>query len=262
VIAATATPDYRRVYYKEHGLIRSSWFDIAEITIGGIFFVEAAFKIVADGFFFTPNGYLKSLWNFLDFIVLISIVVTTATSLIFIGGLSRFTRALTAMRALKLITLSRHMREAFHLVLLSSALGLIQASTLLVAYLVPFAIWGVNLFSGRLYSCNNPANTGRSECIGEYMARPVDESLGFLVPQVWSNPDPSGSAWNFDSFRASLLILFEIVSLEGWTSVLASVMNIAGDGEQSQVGASQWNAIFLVIFILFGSILILALFLT
>lgn len=262
VIAAIATPEYRRKYYEDHGLSRSSWFDMSEIAIGVVFLVEAVIKIIADGFFFTPNGYLRSLWNILDFLVLLSVIVVAATSLIWVGGYGRFTRALTALRALRLITLTHHMRDAFYTVIFSSALGLLQASALMILYLVPFAIWGINLFSGRLYSCNDEDSAGMASCIGEYIATPVDDSLGFLAPRVWVNPDPMGSEWDFDRFRSSLLILFEIVSLEGWTSVLASIMNITNIGEQSKKNASQWNAIFLVLFILFGSILILALFLS
>lgn len=56
------------------------------------------------------------------------------------------------------------------------------------------------------------------------------------------------------------MILFEIVSLEGWIDVMASVMNIVGRDQQPQDQASQWNAIYLLIFNLFGGVIILTLF--
>jgi hypothetical protein len=93
------------------------------------------------------------------------------------------------------------------------------------------------------------------------MASPIDNSLAFLVPRVWENPDTHASAWSFDSFRDSLLILFETVSLEGWIDVMASLMNINGMDLQPQTNVSQWNAIFMVIFNLFGAVITLALFL-
>jgi hypothetical protein len=94
-----------------------------------------------------------------------------------------------------------------------------------------------------------------------FMTSPVDGSLGYLVPRVWSNPSVDDSVWTFDSFRESILILFEIVSLEGWIDVMASGMDIVGKDLQPQTNASQWNAIFFVLFNLFGGVIILTLFL-
>ena len=119
----------------------------------------------------------------------------------------------------------------------------------------------LNIFSGLLYYCNDDDSTGKSACIGEYYVAPVDDSLSYLVPRVWSNPGLMESRWAFDSFRESILILFEIVSLEGWIDVMASVMNITGRDEQPETNHSQWNAIFFVLFNLFGGVIILTLFL-
>ncbi len=51
-------------------MTRSAWFDLVEGAILLVFLVEAVIKIVADGLFFTPNAYLRSLWNAMDFLVL------------------------------------------------------------------------------------------------------------------------------------------------------------------------------------------------
>jgi hypothetical protein len=56
------------------------------------------------------------------------------------------------------------------------------------------------------------------------------------------------------------LILFEIVSLEGWIDVMSASMSIVGRDVQSQENASQWNALFFLIFNLFGGVIILTLF--
>lgn len=67
--------------------------------------------------------------------------------------------------------------------------------------------------------------------------------------------------WAFDSFRQSILILFEIVSLEGWTDVMKSAMDIVGIDQQPQTNTSQGNAVFFIIFNLFGGVIILTVFL-
>jgi hypothetical protein len=115
----------------------------------------------------------------------------------------------------------------------------------------------LNIFSGLLYRCNDPDSSGKSACVGEYLSSPVDDSLAFLAPKVWSNPNELGqTAFTFDSFRASILILFEIVSLEGWIDVMAAGMNIVGLDIQPQTNYSQWNAIFFLVFNLLGGVVI------
>ena len=255
-IAAITTPAYRQEYYSENGLVRTSWFMITQLVIGGIFLTEVTIKVIADGWFFTPNGYMRSFWNIFDFLLIATFIGITIGELIVFAGMGRTARVLTALRALRLITLSRHMRDAFYNILYGSAIGLLAASTIMGLYLVPFAIWGRNLFSGRLYACNDSTASGKADCYGEYISTPVHESLGFLAPRIWTNPSPVGSEWSFDDFRSSLLILFESVSLEGWTDVLASIMNISEKDAQPTMNAQPLNGLFLILFILFGSILI------
>ncbi|WVQ96668.1 hypothetical protein IAU59_003774 [Kwoniella sp. CBS 9459] len=259
-VAAVASPSYRRGYYAKNGVFRGTWFDLSEVALGMVFVIEAAIKIIADGFMFAPNAYLLSLWNVLDFIILITLLINTTTSLIFIGGLSRVTRALKSFRALRLITLFSRLRDTLHAVLFAGALKILDASILMVLYLIPFAVWGLNIFSGLLYYCNDDDSTGLATCSGQFSTSFLDDSLPYLVPRVWANPTLDESKWAFDSFRESILILFEIVSLEGWIDVMASVMNISGRDLQPQNMASQWNAIYMLIFNLFGGVIILTLF--
>jgi hypothetical protein len=72
--------------------------------------------------------------------------------------------------------------------------------------------------------------------VGEFLNSPVDNSLNFITPRVWSNPGlaESTTVWAFDSFRQSILILFEIVSLEGWIDVMNAAMSIVAIDTQSQ----------------------------
>jgi hypothetical protein len=57
-----------------------------------------------------------------------------------------------------------------------------------------------------------------------------------------------------------MLILFEIVSLEGWIDVMRSAMSITGPDSQPAENASQWNSIYYIVFNLFGAVIILTLF--
>ena len=263
-VESIATPKYRRNFYAKHGLMRGSWFDIAESVFGLTLVLEFVIKIIADGFLFTPNAYVRSIWNVLDFFIMAGIVVNVATGLVFVGGLSRFTRSLKALRALKLITLIEKMRSTFESLIISGITRILDAAMLAMLYMIPYAVWGLNIFAGLTNTCNDTNASGMSDCINEYDNSIVTSSTGspaltFPVPRVWANPSPS-TTFSFDTFRASLLILFEIVSLEGWIDVMTVGTSITGPNLQPQTNASQVNAIFFVVYNLLGGVVILTLF--
>ncbi|GAA5967490.1 hypothetical protein JCM11641_000565 [Rhodosporidiobolus odoratus] len=254
-IAGVATPLYRRNYYIEQGSRRWTWYNLVEASLGATFLTEALVKWVADGFLWAPNAYLLSLWNDIDFFILLTLVINVTTSLLGGTGSGSFTRALKAFRALRLINLSASMRTTFYNVLIVGAGRIMDASILAALYIVPFAVYGGNIFRGLLYSCSDSNVTNKAQCAGEFMVETV-EGWSYLAPRVWSNPQ----TWSFDTFRSSLLILFEIISLEGWIDVEESVMQIVGQDQQPQENAQQWNALFFVAYNLLGATFILTLF--
>ncbi|KAK0539429.1 calcium channel protein [Tilletia horrida] len=229
VVAGIATPAYRRSWYQENGLRRDSWFSLVEVLLSVFFLFEFVVKVIADGFAFTPNAFLLSVWNALDLFVLITLLINVSTEMAVIGGVSRFTRALKAFRALRLINI------------------------------IPYAVWGQRLFAGLLYSCSDGSAgiLNKGDCVGEYAASP--SQWEFLAPRVWANPT-EGSVYSFDDFKSSLLILFEIVSLEGWIDVMQAAMRIAGKDQQPQPDNRQINAMFFVIYNLVGAVFVLTLF--
>ncbi|KAG2002361.1 high-affinity cell membrane calcium channel, variant 2 [Coprinopsis cinerea AmutBmut pab1-1] len=261
VVESVATPLYRRNYYEEHGFVRGSWFDIAEAAFGFTLFIEFLIKVIADGFLLTPNAYLRSIWNGLDFLIMVGIIVNVVTGLIFIGGLSRITRALKALRALRLITLIDQMRNTFQNLIISGALRIMDAAILALLYMIPYAVWGLNIFAGKLNLCNDGDVDGLADCVNEYTNTVIGDSFPFPVPRVWDNPSPS-TTFSFDNFKSSLLILFEIVSFEGWVDAMWVVASITGPNEQPRTNASQWNSIFFVIYNLLGGVVILTLFIS
>lgn len=263
-VAATATPRYRTAYYEDdQTLTLFTWFNLFDTAVAAVFFVEAGIKIVADGLFFTPTGYLKAPRNLVDLFALFSIVANTATALSISGTDSRFIRSLMAAKVIRLITISSSLRKIAYEVLWLSFGGLVDASVLLVLWLLPFASWLTILFRNQLYSCNNPEASGISDCSGEFFMNAISDDLPpYLAPAAWTNPDPTGSSWSFDNFKSSFLILFEIISLEGWTDVLHSLVDIQGEEKQPSKQASPQNAIPILVFQLIGAAVLLSIFLT
>jgi hypothetical protein len=141
VVAAIATPLYRKEFYARHGMTRG-WFDYTEAGIALVFLIEAGIKIMADGFIFTPNAYLHSVWNCVDLLILCALLVNTITSLVTIGGVNRLTRSLKAFRALRIITLFAFLRDTFYVVFFAGFVRILDAACLMILYIIPFAVWG------------------------------------------------------------------------------------------------------------------------
>jgi hypothetical protein len=152
----------------ENGLVRGSWFDIAESAFGLTLLMEFVIKVVADGFMFTPNAYVRGIWGVLDFFVMANLLVNVTTGLVFIGGLSRFTCSLKALRALKLITLIEKMRSTFESLIISSIIRILDAALLALLYTIPYAVCGLNIFQGLTNECNDVNASELSACINEY----------------------------------------------------------------------------------------------
>lgn len=261
VVTSIATPLYRRNFYAIHGPIRNSWFVIADGVLTFVLIVEVIIKVIADGFIFTPNAYLLSIWNLVDLVVVTGLTINSTTAFVSLDGLSRFTRSLKALRALRLITLFDKMRTTFYSLLILGFVRILDAGILAALYMIPYAVWGLNIFAGLSFTCNDTSVSGKSACRNEYLANssPLPNGYSYLAPRVWENPITS-TRWSFDTFGDSILILFEIVSLEGWIDVMSAAIDIAGRDEQPQINASQWNAIFFLIYNLLGAVVILTLF--
>ena len=258
VTDAIATPLYRRNYYLQYGPVRGAWFHITEASFGLVLVVEFLIKIIADGVLFTPNAYIRSHWNILDFVIMVGVLVHVTFTLVFVAGLSRFIRALKALQALRLMTLIHKMRRTFEDLIIVGFVRILDAALHAMLYLIPFSVWATTIFAGLLDECNDTAVQGIGDCTNEYVNNLYGASFGFLVPRVWDQPAPS-TTFSFDNFRSSLLILFEIVSV-GWVDVMFSAMGITGRGKQPQPNASQANAIFFVVFNLLGAVVIVTLF--
>jgi voltage-dependent calcium channel len=257
VLACITTPLYQIQYFAEHGDSIWNWITLTDIAFAVIFSVEAIIKIVADGFLFTPNAYLRDVWNDIDFFVLATLWINVVADLTDRGGLSRAFRAFKALRALRLVNISETARQTFHDIIISGFWNIISAVFVAVSFLIPYAIWGLNIFNGLMFSCNDTSGgMNKTLCLGEYQSTP--QNWNVLMPRAWENPVD----YNFDDFGSSLAILFEIVSQEGWIDVLNTAMAIVGLDQNPRIDASPLNAIFFVAFNLLGAVFVLTLFIS
>lgn len=254
-IACVATPLYMKEYYDFHGRNVRNWFTWSDVAFASIFSIEALIKIVADGFYWTPNAYFRGTWGVIDGIVLITLWINVVTSLYDVGGISRAVGAFKALRALRLLNVSDNAKSTFHSVIIMGGWKVLSAAFVSLSLLIPFAIYGLNLFHGRMEQCNDTGSNivNLSDCTGEYQSTPYNWQV--LAPRQVANP-----YYNFDDFGNSLFILFQIVSQEGWVDVMWQAMSSVGPGLQVQPNAANGNSVYFIIFNLLGSVFVLTLF--
>ncbi|KAK5168414.1 calcium channel protein [Saxophila tyrrhenica] len=264
LLACYTTPLYQQQYFRDHPYSRYNWFVYCDIGFAALFTAEATLKVIADGFFWTPNAYFRSSWGFIDGVVLLTLWVNVITQLYDPGSGSRAVGAFKALRALRLLNVSDSARDTFHSVIILGGWKVISAAFVSISLLIPFAIYGLNLFAGKMTYCNEQNGSGNpidspfkpynlTDCVGEF----------YYSAYNWEFPAPRqvrNSWYDFDSFGGALFMLFQIVSQEGWVDVMWSAQSITGVFTQPADFASQGNAIFFVIFNLLGAVFVLTLF--
>ncbi|KAI4729071.1 hypothetical protein E4T49_03176 [Aureobasidium sp. EXF-10728] len=255
LLACVTTPLYQKEYFRTHDFQALNWFVYSDMGFAALFTIESVIRVIADGFYWTPNAYYRSSWGIIDGIVLVTLWTDIFTTIYNPGGGSRAVGAFKALRALRLLNVSDNARDTFHSVIVMGGWKVVSAALVSMSLLVPFAIYGLNLFNGRFMECNdgNGVTSLLTDCTGEYLSTPYDWNV--LAPRQVANP-----YYDFDNFGSSLFILFQIVSQEGWIDVMWSGQSITGVFTQPNPFSSQGNAVFFVIFNLLGAVFVLTLF--
>lgn len=114
LLACVTTPLYQREYFMHHEFSVKNWFVWVDLGFAVLFSAEALIKVIADGFFWTPNAYFRGSWGFIDGVVLITLWVNVGTSFLNEGQVTRTVGAFKALRALRLLNISDSARNHFH----------------------------------------------------------------------------------------------------------------------------------------------------
>ncbi|KAH0117799.1 calcium channel-like protein subunit Cch1, partial [Aureobasidium melanogenum] len=255
LLACVTTPLYQKEYFRTHHFQTLNWFVYSDMGFAALFTIESMIRVIADGFYWTPNAYYRSSWGIIDGIVLVTLWTDIFTTIYNPGGGSRAVGAFKALRALRLLNVSENARDTFHSVIVMGGWKVVSAAFVSMSLLIPFAIYGLNLFNGRFMECNdgNGVTSLLTDCTGEYLSSPYNWNV--LAPRQVANP-----YYDFDNFGSALFILFQIVSQEGWIDVMWSGQSITGVFTQPNSFASQGNAVFFVAFNLLGAVFVLTLF--
>lgn len=128
LLACVTTPLYQRVYFEHHQFSVRNWFVWTDMGFAIVFTLEALIKVIADGFFWTPNAYFRGSWGFIDGIVLSTLWINVGTSLMNEGQVTRTVGAFKALRALRLLNVSDSARDQFDALIVRGWWKLFQVS--------------------------------------------------------------------------------------------------------------------------------------
>ena len=130
LLACVSTPLYQRDYFQQHGGYNvRNWFVWTDMGFAVVFTTEALIKVIADGFFWTPNAYFRGSWGFIDGLVLVTLWINVITSLYSDGAVSRAVGAFKALRALRLLNVSDSARDTFHSVIVLGGWKVLSVSS-------------------------------------------------------------------------------------------------------------------------------------
>ncbi|ELW57722.1 Voltage-dependent L-type calcium channel subunit alpha-1S [Tupaia chinensis] len=231
-----------------------------------VFSIEAAMKIIAYGFLFHQDAYLRSGWNALDFIIVFLGVFTvileqvnviqTNTAPMSSKGAGLDVKALRAFRVLRPLRLVSGV-PSLQVVLNSifkAMLPLFHIALLVLFMVIIYAIIGLELFKGKMHKTCYFTGTDIVATVENEKPSPCARTgsgrrctiNGSECRGGW--PGPNNGITHFDNFGFSMLTVYQCITMEGWTDVLYWVDDAIGN---------EWPWIYFVTLILLGSFFIL-----
>lgn len=114
-----------------------------------IFTAECFMKIIAYGFVMHPGAYLRNSWNFLDFVIVVIGLLSTALSTFMKEGFDvKALRAFRVLRPLRLVSGVPSLQVVLNSIL-KAMVPLFHIALLVVFVIIIYAIIGLELFSGK-----------------------------------------------------------------------------------------------------------------
>ncbi|KAK5889130.1 hypothetical protein CesoFtcFv8_015160 [Champsocephalus esox] len=188
----------------------------AEFVFLGLFLAEMFLKMYGLGF----RLYFHSSFNCFDCGVIVGSIFEVVWGF-FRPGMSFGISVLRALRLLRIFKITKYWASLRNLVvsLMSSMKSIISLLFLLFLFIVVFALLGMQLFGGRF---------------------------------IFEDYTPT----NFDTFPASIMTVFQILTGEDWNEVMYN-----GIRSQGGVRYGMWSSIYFIVLTLFGNYTLLNVFL-
>ncbi|XP_045075163.1 voltage-dependent T-type calcium channel subunit alpha-1H-like [Coregonus clupeaformis] len=213
-----------------------------------IFLAEMTVKIVALGFCWGKQSYLKSSWNVLDGILVFVSLVDILVSLALTGGnrilgILRVLRLLRTLRPLRVISRAPGLKLVVE-TLITSLRPIGNIVLICCAFFIVFGILGVQLFKGKFYHCEGLDTrniTTKSDCL--------------LANYRWIR-----RKYNFDNLGQALMSLFVLSCKDGWVNIMYDGLDAVGVDQQPVRNHNPWMLLYFISFLLIVSFFVLNMF--
>ncbi|XP_048869896.1 voltage-dependent P/Q-type calcium channel subunit alpha-1A-like isoform X5 [Brienomyrus brachyistius] len=221
----------------------SARLDDTEPYFIGIFCFESGIKILALGFAFHKGSYLRNGWNVMDFVVVLTGILSWVGSDFDLRTL----RAVRVLRPLKLVSGIPSLQVVLKSIM-KAMIPLLQIGLLLFFAILMFAIIGLEFYMGKFhFTCyDNETNETLDElpCGISESARQCPS--GTNCSGNWAGPNYGIT--QFDNILFAVLTVFQCITMEGWTDLLYVSNDAAG---------SAWNWMYFIPLIIIGSFFML-----
>jgi len=222
--------------WPEEGSSVETIYSNIDIAFTSIFTLELILKVFALGLYEKPTAYIRSAFNILD-----GLVVITSLASLAIGSSGG-----SSVRALRIMRILRPLRSIRRFPGLKLVVNTVIAAVPAVGYVCLlglasmsiFALLGMELFMGKFWSCRVVENAS------DYTTQATCEAAG----GQWRN-----SKWHFDNFGAALLSTFLLHAGDDWQEIMWVAMDITGEGTGLKTDNSQVTAIYFVITVALGN---------
>uniref|UniRef100_A0A8C1FT85 Voltage-dependent P/Q-type calcium channel subunit alpha-1A n=1 Tax=Cyprinus carpio carpio TaxID=630221 RepID=A0A8C1FT85_CYPCA len=218
-------------------------FEDTEPYFIGIFCFESGIKILALGFAFHKGSYLRNGWNVMDFVVVLTGILSTVGTDLDLRTL----RAVRVLRPLKLVSGIPSLQVVLKSIM-KAMIPLLQIGLLLFFAILMFAIIGLEFYMGKFHTTcfDKITDEIREEfpCGKEAPARTCPN--GTECKQYWIGPNYGIT--QFDNILFAVLTVFQCITMEGWTDLLYYSNDASG---------SAWNWMYFIPLIIIGSFFML-----
>ena len=220
-----------------------------DLILNAFFTIEFILKIIAYGALINGHdSYFRSVSNYLDFVLVLSALVSYSPNVSDFFRTLKILRALRVLRPLRMIEKNEGLKIVIDSILASlpAVLNLLIVNAI---FFLVFGIFGVNYLKGMLFSCN---------------LNNVDNSLQNLIVTKTDCMDYGGDWVNadtqYDNIFMAFVTLFQVATLNGWTSLMFQAVDAVGINEQPVQDNNRLWILFYIAFVLLGGFFILNLF--
>ncbi|XP_012892421.1 PREDICTED: voltage-dependent T-type calcium channel subunit alpha-1G isoform X16 [Dipodomys ordii] len=213
-----------------------------------VFLAEMTVKVVALGWCFGEQAYLRSSWNVLDGLLVLISVIDILVSMVSdsgtkILGMLRVLRLLRTLRPLRVISRAQGLKLVVE-TLMSSLKPIGNIVVICCAFFIIFGILGVQLFKGKFFVCQGEDTrniTNKSDC--------TEASYRWVRHK-----------YNFDNLGQALMSLFVLASKDGWVDIMYDGLDAVGVDQQPIMNHNPWMLLYFISFLLIVAFFVLNMF--